>query len=168
MSRYSICGCGTRKMVAVGLKIVEAVEELRLTLLRAGRAGRVVVANLLVGPVDDTVGAAEAGHVLSLLALEEAGDPGEARDAEVRAHVVEDARVEAAEADLVAVRLDRGTRRLEQLRREGLAEGAVVTVELDDPDRLRAMPRQPCGSAGRSASAAYKRIRAGAGVLVRK
>ena len=72
-----------------------------------------MVANLLVGPVDDAVGAAEAGHVLRLLALEEAGDPGEARDAEVLPGLLEDARVEAAEADLVAVRLDRGTRRLE-------------------------------------------------------
>ena len=55
----------------------------------------------------------------------------------MRAHFVEDARVEAAEADLVAVRLDRGARSLEQLGREGLAEGAVVAVELDDPNGLR-------------------------------
>jgi hypothetical protein len=108
-----------------------------LTLLPwAGSSGRVVIADLLVGPINDALGAAEAGHILRLLAPEEAGDPGEAGDAEVLADVVEDTRVEAAEADFVTVRRNRRARSLHELGGEGLAEGAVVAVELNDPDGL--------------------------------
>ena len=95
-----------------------------------------MVADLLVGPVNHRVRAAQAGHVVRLRPLVEGGHPREPGDVELVAKVLEDARVEPAEADPAAVRLDRRPRGLQELRREGLAEGAVVAVELNDPYSL--------------------------------
>jgi hypothetical protein len=83
-----------------------------------GDARRAVIRDLLVGPVNDGVGAAEPRHIVGLGALVEARHPGEAGDVELLADLLEDARVEPAEADQGAVLLYGGARRLEQLGRE--------------------------------------------------
>ena len=97
---------------------------------------RSMLLDLLVRPVNDRISAAEPCHVVGLVASKKARDPRVASDVEPLRNLVEHARVEAAETNLVSVILDGLGGSLHKLGGQRLAKWAVITVELDYPKHL--------------------------------